>query len=259
MSKVIAVITGASSGLGREFARLLVRESGVEEIWAIARDLRKLDRLKAELGEKIATFSLDLSQPSEIRRFQDELERENPSIQWLINNAGFAKLCSWGDLTLEETFNMIDLNCGGIAGMALSCIPYMPRGSHMLNTASQAAFQPLPYQNLYSSTKAFVRNYSRALNVELVEKGIAVTAVCPGWMDTALFDRARIGAEKATQNFVGMISPERVAIKALRDAKKGRDISVCSLYVKAAHVAAKLLPQRMMMKIWLAQQGISPK
>ena len=126
----------------------------------------------------------------------------------------------------------------------------------MLNTASQAAFQPLPFQNLYSSTKAFVRNYSRALNVELKVKGITVTAVCPGWMDTALFDRAKIGAERATRRFVGMVTPDKVAQKALTDAKKGRDISVYSLYVKTAHLVAKLLPQRMMMKIWLKQQGL---
>ena len=151
---------------------------------------------------------------------------------------------------------MINLNCGGIVAMVLACLPYMPAGSHILNTASQAAFQPLPYQNLYSSIKAFVRNYSRALNVELKRCGIIATAVCPGWMNTALFDRAKIGAARATRNFVGMIEPDRVAKKALRDAKKGRDISVCSLYVKTAHLMAKILPQRMMMKIWLKQQGM---
>ena len=256
MNRNIAVVTGASSGLGREYARLLTQEPEVEEIWAIARDLRRLAQLKESLGDKIIPISLDLSRIDEIKKFQDRLKEEQPRIIWAINNAGFAKLCDYGDLTIEDSLNMIDLNCGGIVAMALACIPYMPKGSHMLNTASQAAFQPLPFQNLYSSTKAFVRNYSRALNVELKIKGIAVTAVCPGWMDTALFDRAKIGAERATRRFVGMVTPDKVAQKALSDAKKGRDISVYSLYVKTAHLVAKLLPQRIMMKIWLRQQGL---
>lgn len=99
---------------------------------------------------------------------------------------------------------MIDLNCGGVVAMGLVCIPYMSAGSRMLNVASQSAFQPLPYLNIYGATKAFVRNYSRALNIELKERGITVTAVCPGWMDTDLFDRARVGAKKAPRKFAGM-------------------------------------------------------
>lgn len=77
---------------------------------------------------------------------------------------------------------MIHVNIDAVVAMGLVCIPYMKKGSHLINIASQASFQPLPYQNIYSSTKSFVRNYSRALNVELKEKGIYVTAVCPGWI-----------------------------------------------------------------------------
>lgn len=256
MNENIAVITGASSGLGKAFAELLVRDPEIDAVWAIARDLNKLDRLKAELGEKITTFSLDLSDLNAIDSFQDVLKARNPRIGYLINSAGFAKLCAYGDLTIEESLNMINLNCGGVVAMVLACIPYMNRGSRMLNIASQASFQPAPYLNLYSASKAFVRNYSRALNVELREKGITVTAVCPGWIDTNLFVRAKIGAEKAPHNFAGMVTPDKVAAKALRDAQNGRDISVYSLYVKAAHVVAKILPQRTMMKIWLKQQGM---
>jgi len=92
---------------------------------------------------------------------------------------------------------MIDLNISGVVAMGLVCIPHMKKGSHILNIASQASFQPLPYQNIYSSTKAFVRNYTRALNVELREKGITATAVCPGWMKTGLYDRGIIDAKKS--------------------------------------------------------------
>ena len=254
MGKRIAVVTGASTGFGRELARLLVREPDVEELWAIARSREKLEKLREELGEKIRPMPLDLSVKENILGLEPLLREEKPDIRYLVNNAGFAKLCSYGDLSVEESVNMIDLNCSGVVAMGLVCLPYMKAGSRMLNVASQASFQPLPYQNIYSSTKAFVRNYSRALNVELRDRGITVTAVCPGWMATDLFDRALIGAKKATSRFVGMAAPDKVAAKALRDAKQGKDISVYSFYVKFCHLAAKLLPQRAMMRLWLIQQ-----
>ena len=254
MGKRIAVVTGASTGFGRELARLLVQEPDVEELWAIARSREKLGKLREELGEKIRPMPLDLSVKENILGLEPLLREEKPDIRYLVNNAGFAKLCSYGDLSVEESVNMIDLNCSGVVAMGLVCLSYMKAGSRMLNVASQASFQPLPYQNIYSSTKAFVRNYSRALNVELRDRGITVTAVCPGWMATDLFDRALIGAKKATSRFVGMAAPDKVAAKALRDAKQGKDISVYSFYVKFCHLAAKLLPQRAMMRLWLIQQ-----
>ena len=117
-----------------------------------------------------------------------------------------------------------------------------------------AAFQPLPYLNIYSATKVFVRHYSRALQVELKPKGIFVTAVCPGWMSTALYRRARVGAQKTVNNFFGKAAPDKVACKALKDAKQKRGMSVYGCYVKTAHAASKVLPQKMMMRLWMLQQ-----
>lgn len=254
--KTIAVITGASSGIGKQFVRLLRNEPEIDEIWAIARDQEKLQELKKKAGRKIITYSLDLSKASAIAEYEHILKEKAPKIKYLVNSAGYAKFCSYQDLSIPETVNMIDLNCSGVVSMTLASIPYMPRGSHIINIASQAAFQPLPYQNVYSSTKAFVRNYSRALNVELRGTGISATAVCPGWVRTALYDRAIIGADKGTKKFVGMVTPDQVAARALRDAKKNKDISVYGIHTKLLHVAAKIIPQRMAMKIWLMQQGL---
>ena len=114
------------------------------------------------------------------------MEKSGTAVKYLINNAGFAKFCSYDDISVEESLNLIDLNIGAVVALGLVCIPHMENGSHIINIASQASFFPLPYQNIYSSTKAFVRNYTRALNVELKEKGIRATAVCPGWMKTGL-------------------------------------------------------------------------
>lgn len=254
----IAIITGASSGLGREFVKILKSRREIEEIWAIARHEDKLNKLKKQMGAKIRTIPMDVSDLARIGELGRMLSEHNAEIQYLINNAGYAKFCSYDDLDVKQSIDMINLNISGVVAMGLTCIPYMPRGSHMVNIASQAAFQPLPYQNLYSSTKAFVRNYTRALNVELQDRGISATAVCPGWLRTNLYARANIGAQKATRRFFGMRSPEQVAKKAIADADRGRDVSIYSFYVNLCHIGAKLLPQRLMMQLWLWQQHIDP-
>lgn len=254
--KTIAVVTGANGGLGKEFVRLLSKDESVNEIWAVARNEEKLKQLSEEFGEKIRIFSADLSDRKNLFEFESELKESGASVKYLVNNAGFAKFCSYDDISVDESLNMIDLNISAVVALGLICIPFMEKGGRIINIASQASFFPLPYQNIYSSTKAFVRNYTRALNVELRDREIHATAVCPGWMKTGLFDRGVIGAKKGTSNFSGMVTPDVVAAKAMKDAEKGRDISVYGLYVKMTHLLSKLLPQKMMMKVWLAQQKI---
>lgn len=254
--KNIAIVTGASSGLGKEFFKLLSVKKGLDEIWIISRNEEKLKKIQKRYGEKIVVYPMDLSSLENIKAFGKNPSLKNCNIRYLINNAGFAKFCSYDDISIDESINMIDLNISGVVAMGLVCIPHMKKGSHILNIASQASFQPLPYQNIYSSTKAFVRNYTRALNVELREKGITATAVCPGWMKTGLYDRGIIDAKKATTNFTNMVTPDVVAKKALTDAARGKDMSVYSTYVKTCHAIAKLLPQKTMMKLWLIQQRL---
>lgn len=252
--KNIAIVTGASSGLGREFVKLLRKEKSLDEIWAIAREEKKLQKLQKKFGEKVKIFAIDLSNLDSIIEFGKMVIRKKPNIRYLVNNAGYAKFCSYSDLTVRETINMVDVNCSAPIAMTLVSLPYMKKGSHILNISSQASFQPLPYLNVYSSTKAFLRNYTRALNVELKRKGVSATAVCPGWMSTRLYERAKIGAQKTVNNFSGMVSPDKVAKKALQDARSSKDMSVYGGYTKASHLAAKVLPQKIMMKLWKIQQ-----
>ena len=134
-NKTIAIITGASAGLGKEFVRILAERSELDEIWAIARNEQKLQALTEEYGEKVRTFSKDLSDRKQIKQFGEILQHENVSIQYLINNAGFARFCSYNDLSIEESCNMIDLNINGLVAMGLICIPYMKKGSHLINIA----------------------------------------------------------------------------------------------------------------------------
>lgn len=247
MEKKIAIVTGATGGIGREFTRLMLNEN-VDEIWAIARNRGKLDALRGEFGEKIIPIAKDLSQMSELLDIQNMLSEEKPNVVYLINNAGIAKMGSYEDFTAEEIDSTVNLNCKTPAVLCTICIPYMKKGGRILNISSASSFQPLPYLNLYSATKVFLKNYSRALNVELKGTGITATAVCPSWVDTDLLMKEVNGKPV---KFDGLISPQRACKKALKDAKRGKDMSVCTVYVKWEHVLAKIFPQKTVMKTWL--------
>lgn len=256
--KNIAVITGASSGLGKEFVRIINQKKNIQEIWAIARNQDKLDSLRKEFGTKIKPISMDLSDLSQIKLLGQMLPAEDVQVCYLINNAGYGIFGSYADLDVEESINMLNLNINAVVAVGLTCIPHMCRGSHIINISSQSAFQPLPYMNLYSASKVFVRNYTRSLHVELKDRGITATAVCPGWMKTNFFGRANIGASKTVSRFFGMSSTAKVAQKAIADADRGKDLSIYSLYVNICHIFSKILPQKFMMGFWLKQQRITP-
>lgn len=243
----IAIITGATGGIGRIFVRELAKES-IDEIWVIGRNETRLLELKKELGEKIIPICKDLTNDADILSFSDLLKEQDPSVLWLVNNAGVARMAPTADFSVTEIKQTIDLNCKAPAELINICIPFMKKGAKILNVSSASAFQPVPYINLYAATKAFERSYSRALNSELKPYGITVTAVCPSWVDTEMLTK-NINGKKV--RFPGIVKPEKVVKKALKDAKKGRDMSVCSLYVKCQHLNVKLLPQKLTMKIWL--------
>ncbi len=245
--KNIAIVTGATGGIGREFVKILANEQ-LDEIWAFGRNASRLESLKKLNGDKIIPVCKDLANFNELSSITELLKNENPNIVYLVNNAGIADMLPSEDIPVDEIVKMVDLNCKAPTLLINYCLPYMKQGGKIINVSSAAAFQPVPYLNLYASTKAFLRSYSRALNVEMKPRGITVTAVCPGWVDTDLLTHV-INGKKV--KFKGVVEPDRVAQKAIKDAKKGKDMSVCSLFIKNQHLAVKLLPQKQVMKIWL--------
>lgn len=246
MKKRIAIVTGASGGIGSEFTRLMCMEA-LDEVWVVARSVTKLEALKAKLGEKVRVMSGDLTDVSEIRKLEETLIEEQPCIKYLINNAGMLKMGTLEDFTVEEISAMVDLNSKSMALMCKVCRPFLEAGSKIINVASSSAFLPLPYLNIYAASKSFARNFSRALNVELKGTGITAIAVCPGWVDTPLAPSSFNGKD---MNLMGVVQPKPVAEKALKAAKKGKDIFVYPFSFKCMHLMAKLCPQRMAMAIW---------
>lgn len=245
--KKIAIVTGASGGIGQVFVRELAKEA-LDEIWAVGRNYKRLLALKEEFGDIIVPICKDLTKSDEILSVSERLKEQEQSVLWLVNNAGIARMAPTAEFSISEIGQTIDLNCKAPAALINICIPFMEKGARILNISSASAFQPVPYINLYAATKAFERSYSRALNAELKPSGITATAVCPGWVDTEMLSE-EVGGRRV--HFPGMTAPEQVVKKALKDAKKGRDMSVCSLYVKCQHFNVKLLPQKLTMKIWL--------
>ena len=250
----IAVITGASSGMGLEFAKAVDAEEGLDEIWLIARRRERLEELAGSLRARARILPLDLLDSAAFAEYAALLERERPTVTTLVNSAGFGRFALFTEVDLETNLRMIDLNDKATVAMTQLTLPYMKRGSRVINIDSLSAFQPVPYQCIYGSTKAFVLSFSRALNVELEPRGIRVMAVSPGWVQTEFFDHA-VSDNGAVTYYDKLWTPAQVAERAMRDYKKGRDLSILGASVRRQVFLVKLLPHKLVMKIWMKQQG----
>ena len=179
MTQAVALITGASAGLGVDFARQLAA-SGQRLVLA-ARRKNRLDQLAAELGNARAV-GIDLGEPGAADRLVADLAAHGEHVDLLVNNAGFGLAGQFAELDGKRQREMIDLNCGALADLAHAVLPGMiGRGSGaVLNVASTAAFQPGPGMAVYFATKAFVLSFSEALHDEAKPHGVKVSCLCPG-------------------------------------------------------------------------------
>ena len=252
----IAIVTGASSGMGREFVRQLSAYVQVDEIWAIARRQDALEALKAEAPVPVRPVVLDLLESESFDKVRAMLEAEQPDIRLLVNAAGFGKFGAYHKTSIEEDCRMIDLNCKALLVMTRLCIPYMQPGSHILELDSLSAFQPVPYITTYGATKAFVLSYSRAMNRELKEKGIRVMAMNPGWVKTEFFRHAfQSNTDGEVQHFDRLYEAADVVKTGLHDLyRTKKDCSIHGFPVKMQVFLVKLVPHRFVMDIWLNQQ-----
>ena len=215
MGARIALVTGATGGIGRAFAEQLLRDGDVDELWAVARTHEKLERLRDELGCRTVPLAADLATAEGLRAVERALEEARPTVAYLVNNAGAARMGAWDGFSVGEIERTVALNCTAVAALCRVCLPFMGRGSRILNVSSASAFQPTPYLALYAATKAFELSYSRALGAELAGSGATVCAVCPSWVDTDLLLREVNGRRVS---FPGLVPPGKVAARALRDA-----------------------------------------
>lgn len=246
----IAIVTGASSGMGREMAKQIGdRFGGIREIWVIARRGERLRELESQIPVPLRILPLDLTEREDLERLEQELRREQPKVYILANAAGFGKIAPAEQVPLEDEAEMIDVNCRALCAVTHLVLPYMAEGGRILQFASAAAFLPQPGFAVYAATKSFVLSYSRALNGELKPRGICVTAVCPGPVDTEFFQVAETGGAMPAYKRYFMARPEKVAAQAMRDSMMGKAVSVYGLSMKGFFLLTKVLPHSLLLKI----------
>lgn len=239
----IAIITGASSGMGREAVfQIADRFSGIDEIWMIARRKGLLEELDGHVPVKLRSFGLDLTKMEDLNVLKNALLEAQPDVKFLINSAGYGKIGYVGELEMEAESGMIQLNCQALCAVTHLVLPYLSPNSRILQFASSAAFLPQPKFAIYAATKSFVLSYSKALGMELRKKNIYVTAVCPGPVKTEFFDIAETSGEIPLYKRLVMANPRKVVKLALRDSMMGKSISVYGITMKAFHVLSKIVP-----------------
>ncbi|HPP84493.1 MAG TPA: SDR family NAD(P)-dependent oxidoreductase [Bacillota bacterium] len=245
-----AIITGASSGLGREYFKVLTEiYPDIEEFWLVARRENRLRELAESVpNAKCLILPLDLTKTEAVELYRQKLEEKKPEVEILICNAGFGKLGDAVDIPVVDQTDMVTLNCTALTAITLLTIPYMKKGSSIIEVASIAAFSPTPRMTVYSSTKAYVLSFARGLRRELKEKGINVLAVCPGPMDTEFFDVADAKGRSKLLQIMPRCSVREVAYRSVVQARKGKGVYTNKSIYKFYRILTKLLPDSVTMR-----------
>ena len=249
----IAVITGASSGMGREFVYAFDKDEYFDELWVIARREDRLKELQQKCRARVRPIVLDLEKRESFDVYKALLEKEQPEISLLVNASGFGLFGVFTEMDMDRQLDIIDLNSRALTAMCHMSIPYMTRGSRIVNMGSMSSWQPVPYINVYGASKAYVLSFSRALGVELEGQGIQVMTVCTGWIKTEFFSHAI--HDDTVNYFNRYYTPQQVVNKAVKDLKKGKKVSVLGFPERMQARLVKFLPVDFVMNTWCRQQG----
>ncbi len=250
----IAIVTGASSGIGREYVRQLDERYALDEIWVIARREERLIELKSVIKTKIVPICIDLADKNCDEKLNHMLVDNGPDVRILVNAAGYGKFGAVEDIRPSEQCGMVDLNISALMKITFCVLPYMSEGAQIFFLGSRSGFHPVPYITVYAATKAFVVSFSRGLGRELKSRKIRTLAVCPGWTRTEFFDRAT-EYEGVIVYFNKFVTAQEVVERSFKDMKRGKDISLCGWNTKWQLFAAKILPHKWIMNIWCKQQN----
>ncbi len=245
----IAIITGASSGMGREFVRQMDDRLSVDEMWVIARRADRLVELSAAVNTKIVPLSLDLTKHEDVEKYKAALEAASPEVTALVNAAGYGKIGKAEELSAAEQADMIDLNVRALTEITLLTLPFMREGSMVYQLASLSSFMPLPYLSVYAATKAYVLSFSRSLAKEVKARGIRVMAVCPGWVRTEFLDRALDQPDALRHYGCFYLAPDIVS-RAMGDMEKGKAVSIYGAQTRTLIILSKILPHAWVVALW---------
>lgn len=251
----IALITGASSGIGSRYAAHVDKEEkNIDEIWLIARRQDRLQQVAMNLRHPSRILPMDLTDPSVFEPLSATLRLEAVEVGLLINCAGFGKIGNYEQVDRKDSDRMIDLNCRAAVDITLTCLPYMKAGDRIMQICSTAGFSPFQQLNVYAASKAFLYSYTRALRTELLPRKIMVTAVCPYWIkDTEFIGIAEQTSTKekpGIKSFPGSTKAEDVVRRSLHASRRGQAVSTPGVVCTLHRIFAKLLPREVMMGLW---------
>ena len=245
----IAIVTGASSGMGREAViQIASRFTRLGEIWVAARRGENLFELQKCVKIPLRIFAMDLAREVSWDTLKADLREYNPRVMILVNAAGYGKSGRVGCGDLGGETGMIRLNCEALCAVTHLVLPYMASHGRILQFASAAGFLPQPGFAIYAATKAFVLSYSRGLNQELKARDIVVTAVCPGPVATEFFATEGMAGEIPFYKKLVMANPQKVVKTALRDSIMGKTVSVYGVTMNVFRVLCKVIPHRFLLK-----------
>ena len=263
LSGKTALITGASRGIGRAIALELASiGADIAVVYYGESETEKADAVKAEIeamGRKAVIYNCNVGDFAATEALVKAVVSEFGAIDILVNNAGITKDGLMPQMTEAQFDAVIDTNLKGTFNLLRHVSRQMIRkkSGRIINIASVAADQPIPYINVYAATKAFVLRYSRALNRELKSRGIGVTAVCPFWTKTEFFGRAIAeGEEPVVKKYIAMYEPDQIVGRAWRDAKRGKDVSRYGFKARGQSLLTKIVPHSIVMDVWMGQQGL---
>ena len=233
----IAIITGATSGIGMEFAKLLKDDASYDELWLVGRNTDKLKDIKG------VAIGADLSDGG-VKIITDRIRQENATVGLLINCAGIGFKGTVLSQEEQKISDMLHLNCEALSLLCCEVIPYMEDGnSGIINIASSAGFLPQPGFAVYAASKSYVISFSRALGYELKERKIKVTCVCPGPVMTDFIAKSQDGDPELTGiKKMTAKNPDEVARKSLDAYRRGKRLYSCGISQKLLHLACKIIP-----------------
>lgn len=245
----VAIITGASSGIGKEFAYQIDAAYGkIDEIWLVARNKEKLNHLAEELRHNSRVFAIDITNAIGLERLENAVKKNKAVVRMLVNCAGYGIMGPFAEQDRKEQTGMIRLNCEALTNITHRMLPYMKRGSRIIQMASCAAFLPQENFAVYAASKAFVLRFSQALQMELKEREIYVTSVCPGPVDTPFFEIAERNGKTLAIKKKFMVPAEKVVQKALADSMHQKSKSVYSLPIMGMELLSKAVPHEILLR-----------
>lgn len=255
-----ALVTGASSGIGYELAKLFAKDG--KNIVVVARSQDKLEGLKKEIeseyGTSVRVLPKDLSDPKAPQEIFSELEKEHIEVDVLINNASFGVYGMFSDNDLQQELDMIQVNITSLTHLTKLFLRKMleNKSGHILNVGSIGSFVPVPFEAVYGASKSFVLTLSEALANELRGTGVSVTCLCPGVTDTGFYERA-VGKEPNQNKRRRMMNAATIAKAGYKALAQGKASTVPGLFYKLITIGNRVFPRSWIVRMsrWIMERA----